>query len=165
MFDFLKKKKEDNTIKLVSPLKGEAVEISNVNDPTFAEKMLGDGIAIKPSDGVVCSPVDGTIDMVFDTKHAVSITSDNGVEILIHVGLDTVKLGGEHFETFVQAGDAVKCGDKLLKAELEAIKEAGYDTITPVVVCNTDNFASVEGVKLGEVEVGDELIVITPQSN
>ena len=81
MFDFLKKKKEDNTVKLVSPLKGDSVEISNVNDPTFAEKMLGDGIAIKPSEGVVCSPVDGTIDMVFDTKHAVSITSDNGVGV------------------------------------------------------------------------------------
>ena len=165
MFDFFKKKKEDNILRLVSPLKGEAVEISTVNDPTFAEKMVGDGVAIKPSDGLVCSPVDGTVGMVFDTKHAISITSDKGVEILIHVGLDTVKLNGEPFEAFVDAGDEVKCGDKLLKADLEAIKEAGYDTITPVVVCNTDDYESINCVKFGEVEVGDELLVITPQSN
>ena len=161
MFDFLKKKKEDKGIILVSPIKGEVVNITEVPDPTFAEKMLGDGIAIIPSEGEVVSPVDGTISMVFDTKHAVSITSKEGVEILIHVGLDTVTLGGNGFEAFVKSGDEVKVGDKLLSVDLDAIKEAGLNIITPVVICNTDEYASVEAVKLGDIARGDEVIKIT----
>lgn len=162
MFDFFKKKKEDKGIKLLSPITGEAVDITEVPDPTFAEKMLGDGIAIIPKEGEVVSPVDGTIGMVFDTKHAVSITSKDGVEILIHVGLDTVSLGGNGFEAFVKAGDEVKVGDKLLSVDLEVIKEAGLNSITPMVVCNIDEYASIEFIKLGEIARGDEAVKVTP---
>ena len=164
MFDFLKKKKEDKGIVLLAPITGEAVDITEVPDPTFAEKMLGDGIAIIPADGEVVAPVDGTVAMVFDTKHAVSLISKEGVEILIHVGLDTVSLGGNGFEAFVKAGDEVKVGDKLLSVDLDVIKEAGLNSITPILVCNTDEYAAVEAMKLGDIARGDEVVKITPNS-
>ena len=164
MFNFFKKKKEDKGIILSSPITGEAVNITEVPDPTFAEKMLGDGVAIIPAEGEVVSPVDGTIGMVFETKHAVSITSTDGAEILIHVGLDTVSLGGNGFEAFVKAGDEVKVGDKLLDVNLDVIKEAGLNTITPVVVCNADEYAAIEAVKLGEIARGDSVVKLTPKN-
>ena len=123
-----------------APMEGKAVSITEVPDPTFAEGMLGNGIAIEPTDGKVCAPCDATVDMMFSTGHAVSLVSDSGIEILIHVGLETVSLEGKPFKIAVQNGDKVKKGQLLMEADLEAIKAAGLPTITPVVICNTDNY-------------------------
>lgn len=121
---------------------GEAVAISEVPDPTFSSGMLGNGIAIKPTDGKVYAPVNGTVDTMFETGHAVSLVSDNGIEILIHVGLETVGLNGAPFQIKCQNGQKVKKGDLLFIADLEAIKAAGLPTITPVLVCNSDDFTT-----------------------
>ena len=143
LFDKLFGKKEEiNPNHIYAPMAGEAVEISEVPDPTFSSGMLGNGIAIKPTDGKVCSPVNGTVDMMFDTGHAVSLVSDNGIEILIHVGLETVGLEGKPFQIKVQNGQKVKKGDILMIADLAAIEAAGLPTITPVLICNTDDYTT-----------------------
>ena len=116
--------------------------ISEVPDPTFSSGAMGNGIAIKPTDGKVCSPVNGTVDMMFDTGHAVTLVSDNGIEILIHVGLETVGLEGKPFQVKVQNGQKVKKGDILMIADLAAIEAAGLPTITPVLICNTDDYTT-----------------------
>ena len=159
MFNFFKKK-QDNTFFLGAPVKGKAVDLKEVNDPTFSTGMLGQGVAIIPSEGKIYAPADGEIAMVFDTLHAVSMTADNGVEILVHVGLDTVELKGEGFEGHVKAGDKVKKGDLLLTVYLDAVKEAGYDTITPMLVCNTDDYAAVEGIFGKDVMPKDDVVSI-----
>ena len=154
-------KKQENNKAIGSPAKGRAVALSEVNDPTFAEEMLGKGAAVIPEDGKICAPADGEIGMVFDTLHAVSMTTDFGAEILIHIGLDTVKMKGEGFTGHVKAGDHVKKGDLLLEVDLEKLKAAGYDTITPVIVCNTPDYSSVENVGKGAVNAGDDLIIVS----
>lgn len=158
MFGFLKKKNDGFMLGAVA--KGKAVDLKEVNDPTFNSGMLGQGVAILPSEGRFYAPADGEIAMVFDTLHAVSMTSDNGVEILVHVGLDTVNLKGKGFKAHVQAGDHVKKGDLLLEADLNALKEAGYDIITPILVCNTDDYPSVEGIFGMDVVPGDDVVKI-----
>lgn len=159
MFQFLKKKGNDGIV-IAAPMKGKAVDLKMVNDPTFSEGLLGKGIAIIPSEGKVYAPVDGEIGLVFDTRHAVSLTADEGMEVLIHVGLDTVNLKGEGYEAHVSAGDKVKKGDLLLSVDLDKIKEAGYDTITPVIICNTDDYADVIAVADGDVVEGDAVLNI-----
>ncbi|MGL5312691.1 MAG: PTS sugar transporter subunit IIA [Peptostreptococcaceae bacterium] len=163
MFKKLKEKlgmKENKGIQIGSPIEGEAVSITEVSDPTFAQEILGKGIAIKPNKGRVVAPVDGEIAIIFETKHAVSLATDQGVEILIHVGLDTVNLKGEHFTAHVKAGDKVKAGDLLIEFEPEKIKEAGYDTITPMVICNTADFAQIKEAKLGSVLESETVVEI-----
>jgi len=125
---------------LYAPIPGKAVPITEVPDPTFAEGMLGNGIAIEPSEGKVYAPCDATVDMMFATGHAVSLVADCGAEILIHVGLETVGLEGKPFTIHVADGDKVKKGQLMIEVDLEAIKAAGLPTITPVVICNTDAF-------------------------
>lgn len=159
MFNFFKKKEEPGII-LAAPMKGQAVELAQVSDPTFSECMLGKGMAVIPSEGKVYAPADGEISLVFDTLHAVSMTTDDGVEILIHVGLDTVMLKGEGYTAHVATGDKVKKGDLLLSVDLEAVKAAGYDVITPMVICNTDDYADIEGIAHEDVNAGDDLVVI-----
>ena len=161
MFGLFKKKKTEYL--LGAPAKGKAVPLSEVNDPTFSEGMLGQGVAVIPSEGKIYAPIDGEVGMVFDTLHAVSLTADCGAEVLIHVGLDTVKMNGDGFVGHVQAGDKVKKGDLLLEVDLEKVKAAGYDTITPMLICNTDDYASVEGLSGKDVQPGDDVIKITPQ--
>lgn len=160
MFNFFKKK-EDAKIIIASPVKGKTISLSEVNDPTFSECMLGKGAAVIPSEGNIYAPADGEISLLFDTLHAVSLTTTEGVEILVHVGLDTVALKGQGFTSHVATGDKVKKGDLLLTADLEAIKAAGYVTVTPVVICNTDDYADVEAINLSEVNPGDDVIRIT----
>ncbi len=143
LFDKLFGKKEEiNPNHVYAPMAGEAVDISQVPDPTFSSGAMGNGIAIQPTDGKVCSPVNGTVDMMFDTGHAVTLVSDNGIEILIHVGLETVGLNGAPFQVKVQNGQKVKKGDILMIADLDAIKAAGLPTITPVLICNTDDYTT-----------------------
>lgn len=158
MFDFFKKKTKENVEVIGAPLKGEVVESSAINDPTFAEEMLGKGLAIKPAEGKVYAPFDGTVAMVFDTKHAISLASDKGAEVLIHVGLDTVMLKGEHYTAHVENGAVVKKGDLLLEFDMAAIAEAGYDTITPVVICNTDDYKDIVRMTGNQVEPGDPVM-------
>ena len=158
MFDFLKKKTE--TFTLGAPVKGKAVPLREVNDPTFSDGLLGKGVAVVTSEGKVFAPADGEIAMVFETLHAVSMNADFGAEILIHVGLDTVTMKGEGFTGHVKAGDKVKKGDLLLEMDLEKIKAAGYDTVTPMLICNTDAYADVEGLSGKDVNPGDDILVI-----
>ena len=140
LFDKLFGKKEEiNPNHIYAPMAGEAVAISEVPDPTFSSGMMGNGIAIQPTDGKVCSPVNGTVDTMFETGHAVSLISDNGIEILIHVGLETVGLNGAPFQVKCKK---VKKGDILMIADLDAIKAAGLPTITPVLVCNSDDYTT-----------------------
>ena len=143
LFDKLFGKKEEiNPNHVYAPMAGEAVAISEGPDPTFSSGMMGNGIAIQPTDGKVCSPVNGIVDTMFETGHAVSLISDNGIEILIHVGLETVGLNGAPFQVKVTNGQKVKKGDVLMIADLEAIKAAGLPTITPVLVCNSDDYTT-----------------------
>ena len=143
---------------IYAPIAGKAVAITEVPDPTFAEGMLGNGIAIEPTDGKVYAPCDATVDMMFSTGHAVSLVAANGAEILIHVGLETVGLEGKPFTIHVQNGDTVKRGDLLMEADLEAIKAAGLNTITPVVICNSDEYAKIETVIDGDTRVGADFL-------
>ena len=143
LFDKLFGKKEEiNPNFIYAPMAGNAVEITKVPDPTFAEGLLGQGIAIEPTDGKVYAPVNGTVDTMFETGHAVSLVSDNGIEILIHVGLETVGLEGKPFQVKCQNGQKVKKGDILMIADLAAIEAAGLPTITPVLICNTDDYTT-----------------------
>ena len=158
MFDFLKKK--DKGIEIGAPVNGKAVPFSQVSDPTFGEEILGKGVAIQPADGKIYAPADGTIEMLFDTKHAVSMTTTEGVELLVHIGLDTVALKGEHFTAHKGNGDAVKKGDLLISVDLEAVKAAGYDVITPMVVCNTSDYQTVEAVTGSDVNPGDTVLIL-----
>ncbi|CGG49131.1 MULTISPECIES: PTS sugar transporter subunit IIA [Bacillus] len=129
---------------IVAPLTGAVKNIEEVPDPVFAGRMMGDGVAIDPTEGVVVSPVDGEIVQLFHTKHAIGIKAKNGTEILIHVGLETVKMEGEGFETHVSEGQAVKAGDKLISFDLELIREKAKSTITPIVITNTDAAESIK---------------------
>ena len=155
LLDFMKGKKGNV---LAAPVKGECVPISSVADPTFAQEILGKGIAIKPADGKIYAPADGVVSTVFPTGHAVGMTTPEGVEILIHVGLDTVQLKGQFFKILVEADQAVKKGDPLLEADIEEISKAGYDTVTPMIICNSSDFSKVECKTEGAVEVGAEVI-------
>lgn len=124
----------------ISPANGEVILLENVNDESFAQKLLGDGIAIIPSDGLISAPCSATIASVIDSKHAVGLSCENGAEVLIHVGIDTVKLQGKYFNTLVKEGDVVKAGDPLIRFEKSKIEEAGYDLTTPVLVLNSDEY-------------------------
>ena len=123
-----------------APMAGKAVPITEVPDPTFAEGMLGNGIAIEPAEGKVYAPCDATVDMMFTTGHAVSLVADCGAEVLIHVGLETVGLEGKPFTIHAANGDKVKKGQLLIEVDLEAVKAAGLPTITPMLICNTDDY-------------------------
>lgn len=128
---------------VAAPVKGSIVELEHVPDQTFSDKILGDGIAILPEEGKIFAPADGEVTCVMDTKHAVALTSAQGLEILIHVGLETVELKGKYFTAHVENGAKVKEGDLLLEFDLEAVKKAGYQTVTPVIVTNAGDFVSV----------------------
>lgn len=143
---------------VLSPIEGKAVSLKQVNDITFSEEIMGKGVAIIPTVGRAVSPVNGTVSALFETKHAIGLTADNGAEILIHIGLDTVKLGGKHFTSHVKTGDKVKAGDLLVEFDIKAIKEEGYETITPVLVTNTDSYNDVLALIDKDVKEKDELI-------
>lgn len=155
---FDKFKKKDTAVLLGAHMKGKCVSIKEVPDPTFGEEILGKGIAVIPSDGRVYAPADGVISTVFPTGHAVGMTTPDGTELLIHIGLDTVELKGEPFEIRVQNEQNVKKGDLLIAADLEKIRAAGKDIITPMVICNSDAYSSIEAFTGKEVEPGDDVM-------
>ncbi len=128
-----------------APLEGRVLPLSEVADAAFSQGVLGKGMAVEPSKGVVTSPVNGVVETIFPTKHAVGLTSDSGIEVLIHIGMDTVQLEGKYFTAFVESGDRVTAGQKLITFDMEKIKDAGYSLVTPVVISNTDDFLDVVG--------------------
>ena len=143
---------------ICAPVTGRAVPVSEVSDPTFGQEILGKGIAIKPTVGKVFAPCDATVDMMFDTGHAVSLVADCGAEILIHVGLDTVNLKGEHYTVIAGNGDKVKKGDLLMEFDMDAITAAGYDIITPVIICNSADYTTFNTHVNADVSAGDVVI-------
>ena len=143
-----------------SPLNGNAIPLSEVKDETFAGEILGKGMAVIPSEGKVYAPFDGTVETIFPTGHAVALKSAQGVEALIHVGMDTVKLNGKYYTAKVQDGASVKKGDLLVEFDLDGIRGEGYDVTTPVVITNTDEYAQVTAVKTGKTMAGDPVIEI-----
>ncbi|WP_419889161.1 beta-glucoside-specific PTS transporter subunit IIABC [Paenibacillus xylanexedens] len=145
---------------IVSPMAGEVVALNEINDVTFAGEHMGKGIAIRPTSGRVVSPITGVVQTVYRTKHAIGLVSDDGVEMLIHIGQDTVKLKGEHFTTHVKDGDRVNAGDLIVEFDLQAIKDAGYETVTPIIVTNTSNYLDVVGTKDASVHEKDKLITV-----
>lgn len=148
MFGFFKKKKDENeNFKLVSPITGKAIPLSEVPDPVFAEKMAGDGMAINPTGDTVFSPADGELTLVFNTKHAFALTLENGAEILVHIGIDTVSLNGEGFEQLAEQGTKVKAGTPIIKINPDFIKEKGFSLITPVLITNPDNFTTINAIE------------------
>ena len=167
-----KDKKEDNEAKKIevkaaegekivtSPATGKVIPLSEVKDEAFASEALGKGVAIVPEEGCVVAPFDGTVTMVFDTGHAVGLTSEDGVEMLIHIGLDTVKLNGKYFEKLVTNNEKVTAGQPLIRFDLAAIKDAGYDVTTPVIVTNMDAFKDMKKAAEGAVKAQENLLVI-----
>ncbi len=136
---------------------GQMISMEEVKDSTFAQKMLGDGFAILPEEGEVCAPINGTVSSVFDTKHAICLISDGGVEILIHIGIDTVNLQGKHFTAYVKDGDVVKAGQPLVSFELEKVKQAGYDTVIPMVFTDPDHQPDISKMKMRRVTHGEKI--------
>ena len=149
-----------NDAVLVSPMNGVVVSMNEVKDEAFAACVLGDGVAVEPEEGKLFAPADGVIDNVFDSKHAIGMTTTEGVELLLHVGIDTVKLAGQHFTVGVSAGQKVKQGDLLLTFEMDAIKAAGYLCTTPMIVCNTDDYQSIQPLATGPIKAGQKLLEI-----
>lgn len=146
------------TIHIYSCIKGKVIPLKEVSDEAFSSGMLGEGAAIEPSEGRLYAPCDGRIDMVFDTKHAITMVSEEGCELLLHIGIDTVRLEGKYYETYVANGQEVQRGDLLITFDMEKIKAAGYKITTPVIVCNTDVYSRVALVRTGEVTVGEDMI-------
>ena len=143
-----------------APVSGICIPLSEVNDAVFSQKILGDGAAIIPSEGKVYAPVNGTVSTVFDTKHAIGLLSEDGVELLIHIGIDTVNLEGKYFTAHVESGQKIRKGDLLVSFDQEMIQKVGYDTVTPVLITNTAEFHSIHTDASGNVKAGDVLLTV-----
>ena len=148
---------QGNKIEIASPVNGQIVPISHVSDPTFSEEMVGKGVAIIPSDGKFYSPADGTLVSLFPTGHAFCLNTVDGAEVLVHIGIDTVKLKGEFFNTIATQGATVKKGDLIVEVDLDGVKNAGYEIITPIVVANYGKFSKLDR-NTGSVNSGDAAI-------
>jgi glucose-specific phosphotransferase system IIA component len=146
---------------ICSPLNGKAVNCEGIKDLTFRGEMLGKTVAIRPTDGKVYAPADGKVEMLMETMHAVSMTTEKGTEILIHVGIDTVELNGKYFKSYIKTGNQVKRGDLLLEFNVEKIAEAGYNMIVPVIICNSDDYSEVEKILDKEIKVGETLMKLS----
>jgi len=149
-----------NKVILSAPLTGEVVSLSEVPDEVFASGALGEGVAIIPTEGKVVAPCDGIVSAVMDTRHAIGLTAKNGMELLIHVGLNTVELNGKFYEYKVASGASVKKGDVLIEFDMEGIKEAGYQLHTPVLVTNSDQYVSIKTTAGSSVKAGEDLLSI-----
>lgn len=148
---------DEKMIELCAPLTGQVVALADVADEAFAQRVLGDGIAVCPTRGVLCAPADGRVDQVFDSRHAVTLVTEGGAELLLHVGIDTVALKGQYFDLKVSAGETVHRGDELIVFDMEGIRAAGYDVTTPMVVSNSDCF-NLTTLASGEIAVGEPLL-------
>ncbi len=155
MFNLFKKKTKGHM--MVSPVDGKSVSLSKVNDPTFSGELLGKGIAILPSNGNIYAPDDGELVSVFNTGHAFMMQTDFGAEVLVHIGIDTVKMEGKGFIVHMESGSRVKKGDLIISVDLDEIKKAGYDDIVSLIICNTPDFSSVEGMEK-DLVAGDDVL-------
>lgn len=155
-----KPKKKTKNLKVAAPMNGHAILLRQVEDEGFSSGVLGDGMAIEPVEGKLYAPADGVIDNVFDTNHAIGMLADNGAEILLHIGIDTVKLGGKYFQLFVKKNQRVKKGDLLISFDIESIKREGYKTTTPILICNTDEFKMIKPLSVGDVNTGEPLFEV-----
>lgn len=151
-----------STQEIYSPIKGQTLELSKVNDPVFSQGLMGQGIAIEPLEGRAVSPVNGKVVTVFKTKHAIGLVNENGAEILIHIGLNTVELNGKHFVSHVKEGDQVRVGDLLVEFDIEKINEAGYETVTPIIITNTANYSDILKTDEKRVKEKDSLLTVMP---
>ena len=154
------KERKIKTETIISPMKGKVIKLKDISDKAFASGAIGKGLAIEPKDGKIFSPVNGTITALFDTKHAIGITSDKGVEILIHIGMDTVNLHGEGFREKIKKGDRVEAGDLLMEVDLDLIKEKGFSTETPILITNYDDLLDIIIEDKREVDFKEELIKV-----
>ncbi|MFS0653893.1 beta-glucoside-specific PTS transporter subunit IIABC [Bacillus sp. 179-C3.3 HS] len=161
--------KKDSTVvqnELVqSPLEGQLKPLNQVNDATFSNEIMGKGVAIVPAVGRVVAPFNGKVETIFQTKHAIGLKSDQGIELLIHVGIDTVKLGGKYFTSHVQTGDLVKAGDVLVEFDLKGIQEEGFDVTTPVIITNTNDYAQVDAMTDGVITEKETLLTVRVEEN
>lgn len=153
--------KKSGAVVMYSHLNGTVVSLENVEDDVFSQKILGEGIAVEPSEGRLYAPCDGRINSIFDTKHAVTIQSADGADVLLHIGIDTVKLGGKHFESHVSDGQEVKKGDLLVTFDIDAIKAEGYKLTTPLIIGNTDDYSSFSPAAQGKISAGDVILRMT----
>lgn len=147
-------------VEIACPVNGEVIALDKVEDETFASGIMGKGVAIIPVDGKVVSPINGTVQTIFKTKHAIGLLSDEGVEVLIHIGMDTVQLNGEHFTAHIKDGDRVKVGDPLVDVDLEAVRAKGYETVTPVIITNSDQYLDIVGKCDEKAKVGETVITV-----
>lgn len=144
----------------VAPAKGELIHLDKVSDPVFSQKLMGDGYAVNPSANEIVAPIGGVIGTVFPTKHALMITSDHGLEVMLHLGIDTVELKGKPFEVFVSEGDTVKTGQKLATMDLQQIKDSGKDTSIMAIITNSDAVKDMGTFDEKAVDTGDEVLKI-----
>lgn len=151
-------KKQDAV--LASHMNGTVVPMAEVQDEAFSNCILGDGVAIEPSEGKLFAPADAKVDNLFDTHHAIGLVTSDGVELLLHIGINTVELGGKHFTAHVQVGQEVKKGDLLISFDMDAVKAAGYLCTTPMIVCNTEDYQSVKPIRDGEIKAGTDLLEV-----
>ncbi|GEO77733.1 PTS system, glucose glucoside-specific enzyme IIA component [Companilactobacillus mindensis DSM 14500] len=147
--------------KFVAPASGELIHLDKVSDPVFSQKLMGDGFAITPDQDEIFAPIGGVIGTVFPTKHALMITSDHGLEVMLHLGIDTVELNGKPFETFVKEGDTVKAGQKLATMDLAQVKAANKDTAIMTIVTNSDAVKDMPDFEEKAVKPGDEALDVT----
>lgn len=155
MFAFLKKASE---VTIFAPISGRIIDLSQVQDEVFSKRMVGDGIAIVPSDNVLVAPCDGKITQIFSTNHALGIQTPEGLEILIHMGLDTVELKGKGFTRLKEVGSEIKCGDPIMEFNIQEVEKLGKSTITPVVITNPDKVSSLKKGE-GPVEAGISVVM------
>lgn len=152
-------KEEAKTFKLVAPVDGKSLPLSETPDPVFAQKMAGDGLAMEPTGDIIVAPADGELTLVFNTKHAFAITADNGVELLVHIGIETVSLNGEGFEQLAEQGTRVKAGDPIIKIDREFIKSKGLPLTTPVLITNPDILKSISPVENIDTTAGKTTVL------
>ncbi|MGG3737054.1 PTS sugar transporter subunit IIA [Aeribacillus pallidus] len=148
--------KKNKTVSFVAPMTGKVIPLEEVPDPVFSQKMMGDGLAMDPTEGVVYAPVNGEIVQLFPTKHAIGIKTKNGLEVLIHIGIDTVSMNGEGFTAHIQTGDKVKQGDPLISFDLDLVKEKAKSTITPMIITNGDVVESLEKKDVTEANAKEQ---------
>jgi glucose-specific phosphotransferase system IIA component len=159
LFDLFKKKNNDNAFEICSPLDGRIIPLEEIPDEAFASKIIGDGLGLEPTGDTIYAPCDADDISIFDTNHAVSFETKNGLELIVHFGIDTVKLDGKGFERLVEDGQSVKKGDALIKFDLDFIKENAKSHKTPVIISNMDMVEKLERSN-GEVKAGDLLIKV-----
>lgn len=165
IFEFLKKNRKNcKYVKVYSPINGKVVSLDAVPDEAFSKKMIGDGCAIDPSEGSVFAPVEGEID-IFDTNHAVTFEMENGLEMIVHLGIDTVDLDGKGFERIGEPGSLVRIGEELVKYDLDFIRKNAKSAISPIIITSMEDIESIEVVAIGEIKAGDLLMKVKMKKN